>query len=103
MWPGDDAAKQYLIGLAPFVEDDDWNIFPNPSYNQASLELSILVGFDVEVTLLDASGKIYWNMPMHKLESDRINVETSGMPAGIYHVVLRTDHQSVVKKLVIAR
>jgi hypothetical protein len=100
---GADAGARQIVSATPVVSDDDWTIYPNPAYDRASIDLSVLYGHETQITIFDASGKMLWNHPMQILNTPVVEVDMNTIPSGIYHVVLRTDTQSMVKKLVITK
>ena len=87
----------------PVLIDDEWTVYPNPAFNNASIDLSMLYGHEIQVAIYDVSGKAFWNRPLKVLETPVLDINTNSIPAGIYHIVMKTDTQTMVKKLVITK
>ncbi len=85
------------------IDREDWSIYPNPVAKNVSINLAKLRGLEVQLTIYDISGKVYWNMPKQTLESSVIDVDLNKMPSGIYHIILQTNNQILVKKLVVTK
>ena len=85
------------------IHDDDWTIYPNPTNDRVIVDIELLQGLEVQLAIFDASGKQLWELPMTVLDTPEIEIDLNTMPLGIYHVVLRTPAQSMVKKLVVIR
>lgn len=95
--------KSTQLSITPVVDEDEWNIYPNPAYDKASIELSILYGQEIQVTIFDVTGKTVWNYESQILGSPVLEVNLEDIPSGIYQVVLRTNNQTMFKKLVITK
>ena len=95
--------KSTESGITSVVDEDEWNIYPNPANDKASIELSILYGQEIQVTIFNVTGKVIWNHASQILESPVIEVNLEDVPSGIYQVVLRTNNQIMFKKLVITK
>lgn len=100
---GDSGAESNLANNMPGFDKDDWSIYPNPVSQKASINLIKLQGLEVQLAIFDGSGKLYWKFPKQTLESSLIEVDLKQMPSGIYHVVIQTNDQLMVKKLVVAK
>ncbi|PLX01503.1 MAG: hypothetical protein C0595_14415 [Marinilabiliales bacterium] len=85
------------------VNKEDWSVYPNPVKNNVSINLLKLQGSDIQLTIYDLSGRVYWELPKQTLESSVINIDLKNLPSGIYQIVLLTDSQKMVKKLVITK
>ncbi|MCD4729083.1 MAG: T9SS type A sorting domain-containing protein [Bacteroidales bacterium] len=95
--------KSTQLSITPVVDENDWNIYPNPAYDKAYIELSIFYDQEIQVTIFDMTGKAAWNHAPQILESHVLEVNLQDMPSGIYQVVLRTNDQTMFKKLVITK
>ena len=90
-------------GNALDINNDDWNIYPNPATNMASINVTRLYDQEVELTIYDITGKTLWKYPKETLKSSVIKVDLKDFPSGVYNVVLQTNNQSLARKLVITR
>jgi hypothetical protein len=101
---GDPGVKRNIVGSnLPILDDSDWLVYPNPAVNSAYVNINRLMGHEIEMIMFDASGRAFWNHPKQVLEHPIIDINTSSLPAGIYHIVLKTEAQSVVKKLIVTK
>ena len=81
-------------------------MFPNPTHNAVTLVLSIPDDppINVSIRFIDYAGKIHYSESHELLQSiTELDVNTSDLPTGIYHVVLRSERNVVVRKLVVFR
>ena len=95
--------KSTQLSITPVVDEDEWNIYPNPAYDRAYIDLAILYGQEIQVTIFDVTGKAVWNHASQILGSPVLEVNLEDIPTGIYQVVLRTNNQTMFKKLVITK
>lgn len=102
-YTGGNFTKVSRLNQTPVLDDTDWNVYPNPAVNRASIDLSILYGHEVQLAIYDASGRVYYNHPSKVLNTPVLEINMNAIPSGIYHVVLKTENQTLVKKLVITK
>jgi Secretion system C-terminal sorting domain len=78
-------------------------VYPNPT--SASFTVLINGNHFVAAQLQDEAGRVVWhesNVTM--LEGEKLNVNTSSLPAGLYLLQLQdASGQSVVKKIIVRR
>lgn len=85
-------------------ENAGFALFPNPANEQVSIEVPMEADADVQVTILDPSGKaaIKENRVLSKGDN-RMNFDISRLHNGIYFVEVRNGKSSSTQKLVIQR
>ena len=106
---GTSAAVTKHVTPAPFVGEMDEqgktilliaNIFPNPAFDAARLEISGLKG-QVVVTLTDLTGKKVWQED--KLTNGTYTIPLGNLSAGLYIVTVKDDISINSLKLIKAR
>ncbi|PLX13447.1 MAG: hypothetical protein C0598_03455 [Marinilabiliales bacterium] len=85
------------------IKTEDWSIYPNPVKGKLSVNLLKLQGSEVQLSIYDLSGRVYWELPRQTIKSSVIDIDLKKLPTGIYQIVLLTDSQKMVKKLVVTK
>lgn len=98
---GGSGARQVVQGDEN--HDEAWNIYPNPAKGSASIDLIAFYEQDVDITIFNATGNVIWRQPSQILETTVVEVDLEKMTPGVYHVVVRTNDQSMAKKLVVTK
>lgn len=82
------------------VNNYSLNIYPNPSFGNLILELNAPVKSDASIELITVDGKIY-QMENKIIENARsINIDTEGVPSGVYFIQVKFDRYRLIKKWV---
>lgn len=68
----------------------DFELFPNPFSNQTVLELKNNSGDNVEIKIIDLSGKVV--RTYNKTENNRIIIERNGLANGLYQLYIITEN-----------
>lgn len=90
------------LGIAENQMDDLLSVYPNPATESANLALNLKEQTDVTVTIADAAGRVVAQRTYQSLSgSSVIPVNTSAYNSGIYTVMVSTNAETVLKKLVI--
>lgn len=79
------------------ITQNNLEIYPNPANDELSIKLSNNETGMVSLTILDASGQII----VEKTFTDKINLNVSSYPGGIYFVKINTGTFNEVRKIVI--
>ena len=67
----------------------DFELFPNPFSDQTVLELKNNNGENVEINIIDLSGKVV--RTYNKTENNRIIIERNGLANGLYYLCILTE------------
>ena len=91
-------AMPYVDGLEFF------SVTPNPSNGRAQVQLKLLYGKAVNVTVQDQHGRTVYGKA-HNLGagSNLVPLDLSHLSQGIYYLVMQMDSQRIVEKLVIIK
>jgi agmatine/peptidylarginine deiminase len=79
------------------------NVFPNPSNGYANVEIVMNRAVNVDVRLNDITGRTLNNLYSGTLSGERkmFRFDTTGLPAGIYMIEVRTGSYSGFRKLIV--
>ena len=81
------------------TEASDMLLFPNPATRQVTMEFRQPVQGRVEVALLNLQGQLLKRNAFDQV-GEKVQLDMSGLPAGLYLVQVKTGQGMVVKKLV---
>ncbi len=114
----DNAAKEYISGAVSngFVQacalsvielngeqlDDVLRVYPNPASTQATVEINIKEAADVQLRMIDMTGKEVAANDYGSIEgASTVTINTSNFESGIYIVELTVDGTVMTKRLAI--
>lgn len=79
-------------------------LYPNPTSNETSVNISLVNSSDVTVTVLNNVGQIvHQSMVTLNAGSNKLNIDTKNLASGIYNVLVATENGSVTKKLSVTK
>lgn len=79
----------------------DLNIFPNPNNGQFEISYSSLTDLKTKIKVLDVLGKVVYQT---ELSNNRTTIDLTDQAEGIYYVILINEsHNSISKKIIVAR
>lgn len=79
-------------------------LFPNPTSNDATLNITVVNSSESSVTVLNTVGQVvYQTASSLNAGSNKVNIDTKQFAAGIYNVVIATENGSVTKKLSVTK
>jgi hypothetical protein len=93
------------VGESPVKPNFDFSILPNPAKDQTYLFIKLPVAAPVSVTIYDLAGNVtgaFIKDQMLAAGSNRININTKDLWAGMYFCVVTTSGQRLTKKLIIS-
>ncbi|MBV6439691.1 MAG: T9SS C-terminal target domain-containing protein [Haliscomenobacteraceae bacterium CHB4] len=92
------------IEIPVLYENAAFGMFPNPANDQLTVEVPMENESDVQVAILDVAGKIALQQHRTLAKGDnRITLDVSRLPNGIYFVQLRNGEQTHTRKLTVQR
>ncbi len=78
-----------------------WNLLPNPTKNQFSLQLNLEESAELRMEIFDVAGRLQLLQDLQlKAAENVIEVDTQSFPIGVYLVVLKDEKGVVMKRLV---
>ena len=92
-------------GAVGLVEKDNavlFNLYPNPTSSFATVEIIMQDATDLELSLIDLSGKVLSHRDYGSVEStSTITIDTRELNPGIYLVELSTNGKKTTKRLIV--
>jgi hypothetical protein len=86
------------------AKEYDFNLFPNPTSNKATVSLSIMRPQKVRFSVFDVSGKLISTAQKECVSGKNIHqLEMRNVAAGIYHVVIEIEEGVMSKELVLIK
>lgn len=78
------------------------NIFPNPSNGNFAIQLDNLFASELQISLMDASGRVVFMQQLNNLPQNYIHhMDVSGLAAGNYFLQISSQYGSETKQVVI--
>ena len=92
------------VEIPVLFENAAFGMFPNPATDQLTVEVPMENESDVQVSILDVAGKAAIQQHRTLAKGDnRITLDVSRLPNGIYFVQVRNGEQSHTRKLTVQR
>ena len=76
---------------------------PNPTDGEARLEVQFPTATDLQVQVLDATGRVMLSLPETNILTGSLTLDLRHCPPGMYTVLLSTSAGTAVRKLVVVR
>lgn len=78
-------------------------VYPNPANGYTDVSFATKESATINISVIDALGKIVFNSGnIHTTQPDNIyRISTSNMPTGVYNVIISTETDKTVQKLVV--
>jgi hypothetical protein len=80
-------------------------VFPSPSKNRFVIEFSALKDDDATLDIMDTLGRIKKSIKLEKIQPGnyRMNLDLTGLAAGVYFIRLSQDENQVLRRIVIVK
>ncbi|WP_373496633.1 T9SS type A sorting domain-containing protein, partial [Aquiflexum sp.] len=75
-------------------------VYPNPATTDANIQVQLYGGSDVTIRIFDAAGRVVYHEEAYQENSFIRNVQLKGLANGMYHVIVKVDHQVMTKRLI---
>ena len=86
------------LSINDIAFDADFNIYPNPTYNSATIDLSQFNGKEVTIELYDALGRQSKNIT--NIKTDKYVLQRDNLQSGIYFMNVLVDGKRFSKKII---
>lgn len=96
----DEVYIQVLLGTDGAESNKEMNLYPNPASQQVYLDLAGFNGNEVDVTLIDLTGRVVYQTVTNSL-STPINIPVEHLTNGVYTVVVKADNKVIGQKKVV--
>ena len=87
-----------MVGIDDISAEADFNIYPNPTYNNATIDLSAFNGKAVAITLYDALGRQVKNV--ENIKSYQYTLTRDNLVNGIYFMNITVEGRQYSKKII---
>lgn len=99
-------------GITPFQQEDNTyqrttndiftniNIYPNPAYNQITIEHNIQTDNNIQIDIIDINGKIVQSHSSRTISDSAISLDMSNLTSGIYFARMVFDDIVVTEKII---
>ena len=97
---------QVCLGVEPTQTSLQWvKVYPNPANNNITIPYYIPKKSNAIIEIIDISGKIVqsYNLGQIPIGSHKQIINTTNMEIGVYFYRLRTDYESLQKRMIIIR
>ncbi|MBL4585882.1 MAG: T9SS type A sorting domain-containing protein [Flavobacteriales bacterium] len=85
-----------VVGINNLESSGNWNVYPNPFFGQLTIDLEKHFSVKTEIRVLDMLGRTMLKTTI----TDRIILDVSSLPKGIYLLQLRQNDNSAVRRIV---
>lgn len=82
------------------IENSNIDLYPNPFKNHINIKLKDHSYSQFSVKMYNSTGKMVNNFFYEEGKSESINIDTKNIPAGIYFILITTDENSFISKLI---
>lgn len=97
----DDLTLSMTVGLASYFTEEGVNLFPNPTVDEAEIMFSTKQAGYASVRITDVSGKELFAQGFNAQAGiNKVRVDVSAYPAGVYFVSCMDGERVVTKKLI---
>ncbi len=101
---GSDTEPGEEIQIEAQFENAGFGLYPNPAANQVRVEVPLEADGNVNVAILDPSGKIALSQQQMMVKGDnQVTFDLSTLPTGIYFVQVRNGEIAKTRKLVVQK
>ncbi len=77
------------------------SIFPNPNNGSFIVSLQLTSESAIQLQLLDGVGREVWKQNVAATDHVQVNCHPTKLPAGFYQLIIHTENQRLVKKIVV--
>ncbi|MDR6547267.1 hypothetical protein J2810_003338 [Chryseobacterium rhizosphaerae] len=76
-------------------------VYPNPVRDNAKIKIGNTYGEEIQLTLVDISGKIVYKQSLKTIEGDReYDLSLSNLPAGVYIIFVKSGSHTLSEKII---
>lgn len=94
---------KYWCAKLPFGNVFDISVFPNPASSQVNIQVNVTEFTDFEVELYSLTGQLMGSQQFKDYPSWLVTFPTTNIAPGVYIVRVKTENETVSKRLVITR
>ena len=87
-----------ILGIHDIAADADFNIYPNPTYNSATIDLEAFKGNEVTIELYDIMGRK--TKSVNNIKTENYTLQRDNLPSGIYFMNVMVEGKIFSKKII---
>jgi hypothetical protein len=95
----DIATVDLMVNINEIDDIQSINLFPNPTMDLATLDMTFSKTVDVQVQIINMMGQILFETSIGKTMEEKVELNLENYPDGMYFVRVKVDSQTIVKKL----
>ena len=95
----DVATIDLMVNIDEIDDIQSINLFPNPTMDLATLDMTFSKTVDVQVQIINIMGQILFETSIGKTMEEKVELNLENYPDGMYFVRVKVDSQTIVKKL----
>jgi len=92
-----------ISGLGSITNVSNLNMFPNPTSGNVFVELDLVNSANVQIRVMNSIGQTVTSRTLNNVQSQKVTLETSTLPAGIYIVQFTIGNEQMTRKLIISK
>lgn len=97
--PSNEAQVNTITSLDNFFEDDDFEVYPNPAFENVQLKIERSFNTQLNVKIFNLNGKLIKAESWESFEREK-RINLSGFTKGMYLIQIESKNQSILKKLI---
>jgi hypothetical protein len=79
-------------------------IYPNPTSNEAQLQITLLESSDVSISVFNTIGQdIHHSISNYNTGVNSVNLDVKDYPSGIYTLIISTKNGVITKKITVTK
>lgn len=87
-------------GIFGEISSNNLKIYPNPASTTAHIQVSLSGLSDVGISIFDSAGRLIYGEESQEENSFTRSIPLDGVSSGIYHVIVKINHQYIQGRLV---
>ena len=92
--------ENVMINVDDIFVNNDVNIFPNPNDGNFTIIFQQSISERINIQLTNLQGQLVFEKNMDNI-SHQMNIQTNGLPTGIYFLQMKTEGSQMVKKIIV--
>lgn len=106
---GGQVYQQFVVGLAVGIEDyvfvnqPQFNVYPNPSSGNVYIDIDMAERSSGKVEIMDVLGRKVYEHQFNNVIAESIEADLSKLKTGVYFVTLRTDKETLSRKIILQK
>ena len=89
-----------MVDVEDVFKNNEVSIFPNPNDGNFNILFQQSISEKINIQLMNLQGQLVFEKKMDHI-SHQVNIQTNGLPAGIYFLRLKTEFGQLVKKVIV--